>query len=461
MSSRSTSPKPPEKSGGGTLSNDALYAPLATYADRLPPPMASRPSSPSPSSSPSDHRASAATPDDGTGGGRRRHRPQRHSLSLQTSSSLRESSLLAFLAQTSHSLRAARPRELRAVYGGVGGSTSAHGGAVDADHRGASSDSTRGMLEGKLSNRNLLLVGGGIHRAVVVAASSSRNGNGKPSPPPAALAGPAGTTLMHVVASSTSAKRQRKRVGGNGTFGSISNKRRKRVLNRISTEKQRQESDRERESRELAIHDVERKSDDVSSGQEAGQQQQQPRNEKGDSECRNSHVDVATAALDEVREKVGTVIVTLHEMWGNYIRQLVSTMGYPIDGTTSLGPAYLDAARREAISLLLAASEHVGMPATIVECPSRRHLIDRRCVVVDETKETWKVATIAGKNKTNKNADDGTSKEPSKSWTIVMVPKRGTALEVDLPWYGASVSNNENATVSKQKMNHITVRLEC
>ena len=269
---------------------------------------------------------------------------------------------------------------------------------------------------------------------------------------------------MHIVASTAaSGKRQRNRVGGNGTFGSISNKRRKRVLNRISTEKQRQESDRERESRELAIHDVERKSDDVSSGQEAGQQQQQPRNEKGDSECRNSHVDVATAALDEVREKVGTVIETLHEMWGNYIRQLVSTMRYPIDGTTSLGPAYLDAARREAISLLLAASEHVGMPATIVECPSRRHLIDCRCVVVDETKETWTVATIAKtKSKQNKRVDDdGTSKEvPSKSWRIIMVPKRGTALAVDLPWYDASVSTNKDATASKQKMSILTVRLE-
>ena len=240
--------------------------------------------------------------------------------------------------------------------------------------------------------------------------------------------------------------------------------------------KQRQESDRERESRDLTIRDVERKSDYDASGQEAEQQQlrqhrHQPRIEKGDVECRNSHVDSGAAlddgaALDGVREKVSHVIETLHEMWGKYIRQLVSiALRDPIDDgiATSRGTAAsLDAARRAGgASLLLAASEHVGMPATIVECPSRRHLIDRRCVVVDETKETWKVATIAGKNKTNKNADDGTSKEPSKSWTIVMVPKRGTALEVDLPWYGASVSNNENATVSKQKMNHITVRLEC
>ena len=266
-------------------------------------------------------------------------------------------------------------------------------------------------------------------------------------------------------------------MGGNGTFGSISNKRRKRVLCRISMEKKKQweESDRERESLEVAIRNVECKSGDDASGQEAEQQQlrqhrHQPRIEKGDSECRNSHVDAGAALLDGVRERVSAVIETLHEMWGKYIRQLVSIAMRrdPIDEgiTTSRGPAAsLDAARRRGggASLLLAASEHVGMPATIVECPSRRHLIDCRCVVVDETKETWTVATIAKtKSKQNKRADDdGTSKEvPSKSWRIIMVPKRGTALAVDLPWYDASVSTNKDATVSKQKMSIITVRLE-
>jgi hypothetical protein len=236
--------------------------------------------------------------------------------------------------------------------------------------------------------------------------------------------------------------------------------------------KQREESDRERESLELAIRDVECKSGDDASGQEAEQQQlrqhrHQPRIEMGDVECRNSHVD-SGAALDGVREKVSHVIETLHEMWGKYIRQLVSiAMRDPIDDgiTTSRVPAAsLDAARRGGrASLLLAASEHVGMPATIVECPSRRHLIDCRCVVVDETKETWTVATIAKtKSKQNKRVDDdGTSKEvPSKSWRIIMVPKRGTALAVDLPWYDASVSTNRDATASKQKMSIITVRLE-
>lgn len=382
---------------------------------------------------------------------------------------MRESSLLAFLTQMTGSLRNARPRELREVYGGVGGSTSAHGGGGAGDMA-SSSDATRNMLEGKLSNRSLVLFGGGVH-----------GNNARPSPPPSAAALVAGcpvgttTTMMHVVASTTATggKRRRKRVGGNGTFGSISNKRRKRVLYRISMEmKQREESDRERESLELAIRDVECKSGDDASGQEAEQQQlrqhrHQPRIEMGDVECRNSHVD-SGAALDGVREKVSHVIETLHEMWGKYIRQLVSiAMRDPIDDgiTTSRVPAAsLDAARRGGrASLLLAASEHVGMPATIVECPSRRHLIDCRCVVVDETKETWTVATIAKtKSKQNKRVDDdGTSKEvPSKSWRIIMVPKRGTALAVDLPWYDASVSTNRDATASKQKMSIITVRLE-
>ena len=135
---------------------------------------------------------------------------------------MRESSLLAFLTQMTGSLRNARPRELREVYGGVGGSASAHGGGGAGDMA-SSSDATRNMLEGKLSNRSLVLFGGGVH-----------GNNAKPSPPSAALVGPVGTTTtMHIVASTAaSGKRQRNRVGGNGTFGSISNKRRKMLSSR-------------------------------------------------------------------------------------------------------------------------------------------------------------------------------------------------------------------------------------
>jgi hypothetical protein len=81
-------------------------------------------------------------------------------------------------------------------------------------------------------------------------------------------------------------------------------------------------------------------------------------------------------------------------------------------------------------------------------------------VVVNETRETWKVAMITKKGKKAQNVVYGTSKVLSKLWTMVMVPKRGTALEVDLPWFDASVLNNKDVKVSQQKKKHITIQLE-
>jgi hypothetical protein len=81
-------------------------------------------------------------------------------------------------------------------------------------------------------------------------------------------------------------------------------------------------------------------------------------------------------------------------------------------------------------------------------------------MVINEKRETWKVAMITKKGEKSANVVDGTSKILSKLCTMVMVPKRGMALKVDLPWFDASVLNNKDVTVSQQKKKHITIRLE-
>jgi hypothetical protein len=49
----------------------------------------------------------------------------------------------------------------------------------------------------------------------------------------------------------------------------------------------------------------------------------------------------------------------------------------------------------------------------------------------------------------------------SSSWSIVMIPKRGTTLEVNVPWNESSLLMNKSATItSMETMNHIIVRLE-
>jgi hypothetical protein len=196
------------------------------------------------------------------------------------------------------------------VYVGVGGSASIHG-AGDANCR--ASDSTRGMLEGKLSNWSLVLFGGGIRHVVALSGNNASHLNFFSSAASRGSSGMGGDggggakarqdlrslrsmATMHV-ASSAGGKRRRMRVGGNGTFGSISNKRRKRILNRILIEK-RHESDRTSKSRDITIHDGgERKSDDASSEQNADQQQQQkPWDKKADFKCMNSYYPLQASA---------------------------------------------------------------------------------------------------------------------------------------------------------------------
>ena len=175
MSSRSTSPTPSSKGGGSesggvaSLSNDALYTPLSSlHADN---------NHPSNNSNQTQSK-----------------KKSRHSLSLQTSASLRESSLVTFLTSMGNNLKTSHPQECH-VYRGLGGSIGRYGtgdgGRVDK--------AMRNTMENKLSNRSLVLVGGGIHSYTPDTKSSG---------------GDAKSGGM-----ARSSKRIRKRVGGNGVFG--------------------------------------------------------------------------------------------------------------------------------------------------------------------------------------------------------------------------------------------------
>ncbi|KAK1741849.1 hypothetical protein QTG54_007422 [Skeletonema marinoi] len=344
MSSRSTSPTPLSKGGGSesggvaSLSNDALYTPLSSlHADN---------NHPSNNSNQTQSK-----------------KKSRHSLSLQTSASLRESSLVTFLTSMGNNLKTSHPQECH-VYRGLGGSIGRYGtgdgGRVDK--------AMRSTMENKLSNRSLVLVGGGIHS--YTPATTSSGGDAK-----------SGGNMAR------SSKRIRKRVGGNGVFGCKSHRQRKKAMNKVT------EETRSRES-------------------------------------------ATTPAAEELDEKVGNIVETLHQMWINYIQQILS----PLKKKSRAAAASISLEARKEIATILATSEHVGMAATIVACPSRRHLGSKRCIVLDETKETFKIAIMksrpaqAQKKVTETNAGSGAKSAKPYLWKVVMIPKHGTSLDVSVPW---------------------------
>mmetsp|Transcript_13814 Transcript_13814/g.23468 ORF Transcript_13814/g.23468 Transcript_13814/m.23468 type:complete len:371 (+) Transcript_13814:8-1120(+) len=343
MSSRSTSPTPSSKGGGSesggvaSLSNDALYTPLSSlHADN---------NHPSNNSNQTQSK-----------------KKSRHSLSLQTSASLRESSLVTFLTSMGNNLKTSHPQECH-VYRGLGGSIGRYGtgdgGRVDK--------AMRSTMENKLSNRSLVLVGGGIHS--YTPATTSSGGDAKSG------------------GMARSSKRIRKRVGGNGVFGCKSHRQRKKAMKKVMEETQSSES-------------------------------------------------ATNPTAEELDEKVGNIVETLHQMWINYIQQILS----PLKKKSRAAAASISLEARKEIATILTTSEHVGMTATIVACPSRRHLGSKRCIVLEETKETFKIAIMksrpaqAQKKVTETNAGSGAKSAKPYLWKVVMIPKHGTSLDVSVPW---------------------------
>lgn len=349
-SSRSTSPFPSSDaiSATGALSNDALYAPLSTYNDTS-------------------------------------YDKNRHSLTLQTSTSLRESSLLTFLSGTTQSLKTPHPYECN-IYKSIGGSLTRNG-MGDADYAG---DVSKSFFESKLSNRSLVLVGGGVH-------SHAERGEG-------------GVTSM-VQAAAAGKKRERKRVGGNGLFGSLSGTKRKKILKRCAGAV----------SNNLQC--------DVFDGTAIDE----------------SNRSTSPTPSAKPQEDINKVIETMHNMWIEYITELMLHVEPPNSNSTEKKSKSNNQAdqsmtisfKRQIASLTIEA-EHVGMAATIIECPSRRFLINRRCVIVKETVNTYKAAMLVNKSRTKKEKieahyeEDADDSSPC-TWNAVVIPKRRTVLEVEVP----------------------------
>jgi len=264
-------------------------------------------------------------------------------------------------------------------------------------------------------------------------------------------------------------------------------------LNQISLEKQQKQQQQLRskgetvDSCELQIHDGEEKpTNPLLNNEEQSKGGMKP-------EINKKEVKSNTLNTAQVHEKVGSIVETLHKMWLSYIKQLLSTIKHTVRSDSSqLESSQLSVHYCKQISFLLATAEHVGMPATIVECPSRRHLVHCRCVIVNETKETYSIAII--KSKSNKKQDkksgekqvgdselinassDSQKKDsndkctannkPSHNWKVVLVPKHGTVLDIDLPRIDdntVSASNNDGddeASRQKRRSDEFTVRLQ-
>lgn len=366
------------------------------------------------------------------------------------------------------------------IYRTLGGSIAKYGmGDSDRAER-----NYRSMLENKLSNRSLILVGGGISHSSMNNTTLNNSGGYNPNNNMAAASVTTTTTIQQTASTSLiHGKRQRKRVGGNGIFGSISNKRRKKIL------KQKQQASFQKIIEEDRSNEVQKQTICVpgnikmdattTTGEDANQQQRNAQQQQ------QQHTQHQHQQLQQ--QQMSSVIETIHKKWSNYITQLL-TMTMKNNNTnkdiTTTTPS--STAINERISYLLATSEHVGMAVTIVKCNSRRHLLNSRCIVINETTETWKMAmlVVAAKKMKKKRKNykeeaikcnvDNSNKEKEhnnqgiimsttpSSWSIVMVPKRGTTLEVNVPWNESSLLIiNKSATItSKETMNHIIVRLE-
>ena len=186
-----------------------------------------------------------------------------------------------------------------------------------------------------------------------------------------------------------SSKRKRKRIGGNGVFGCKSHRQRKKALNK-------------------AIEEIQ------------------------------SNQSAATPTAHELDDEVGNNVETLHTMWINYIQQILSPF-------IQKNAASIPVERRKEVSTAVATSEHVGMAATIVACPSRRHLASKRCIVLDETMDTFKIAIMKrrpeeAQKKSTETNDGADAKGVTKlyQWKVVMIPKHGTSLDVSVPLSSAT-----------------------
>ena len=285
MSSGSASPFP--SADIKSLSNDALYAPLSTYDGGI----------------------------STTSCKEKNH----HSLTLQTSSSLRESSLLSFLSNTCQNLKTSHPYE-SIVYRSVCGSITKYG-MGDNDN---SNEMTKTFFENKLSNRSLVLVGGGVH------SHAAKEDDGVVT-----------SVIQSASAAISGKKRERKRVGGNGMFGSLSKRKRKKILKRNALHKSPEKSFAEP-------------------------------NEEIIDEIRQTKM--ISSSTQSTAGDINKVIESIHKMWIEYMAKLllhVKPVTKCAESNKAPPKSSMTPQIHQQITALLLEAEHVGMAATIIQCPSR------------------------------------------------------------------------------------------
>lgn len=302
-----------------------------------------------------------------------------HSLSLRTS--LRESALITFLSSTSESLKSSNEREFD-LYQRIGGSIAQHGA-------GAGERANRNALESKLQNRTLILVGGGIQTTGVVNNCNNESGCLK-----------SGTAHVNI-----QSRRKRTR-GRGGIFGSVSNKKRKKLIRLANVVDD--DIGRKRLTKGVRMS----KSYDANIDPDVA-------NDEGLNVKGPGRVKSKSGDLKETTEEA---INHINMMWTEYFGELTASLDG--GGKVERDSSALDNNRR--LSKMLATSEKIGMAVTIIECPSRQNLVERRGVVVNETVEMWKIAFW---NRTSKTEEE---RHAGSSWAFVRVPKRGTVFRVDV-----------------------------
>ena len=310
-----------------------------------------------------------------------------HSLSLRTS--LRESALITFLSSTSESLKSSNECEFD-LYQRIGGSIAQHGAGAGERSNGAN----RSVLEAKLQNRTLILVGGGIETTGIV---NNKNESGCLK---------SGTAHIDFKCS-----RKRKRAGRGGIFGSVSNKKRKKIMRLANVFDD--DTGRKR---------VKNTTKAKSCGANIGPDVANDKSSGGRAPGRVQSQSEGSCAVHKHDPKETTeVINNINLMWTEYFRQLTTSLDAG-DGVESDSKALH---KNRHLSKMLATSEKIGMAVTIIECPSRLNLVGKRGVVVNESAEMWKLAFI---NKTSKAGN----RPASSPWDFMRVPKRGTVFRVDI-----------------------------
>jgi len=153
------------------------------------------------------------------------------------------------------------------------------------------------------------------------------------------------------------------------------------------------------------------------------------------------------------------ILTVLNKSWNQYVQQLLHIILPPTpSSSTVLLPSSKDLFK---LSTHFATIELIGANVQIIQCLSRRHLKDRRGIVVNVTKCTWHIAMIVSSSFTKNNTTattTATNETPKKKesneeekqhehklnekdaastttpqWKVRVIPKHQTSLALKIP----------------------------